>query len=427
MSGAQPTGVRRPSILIVGDDFGFPYGAGASSRVFNYAKGLLMAGADVKVLLAGVGDSADPGHNTMTRGEYRGVPFEYTNGRTTRSTSFVRRRVMHLLRWPRFALAVRRWSRRTGGLDAMLVYSRQLRWVAAAWLLCRRLGATVLHEDCELPYAWDAPTPSMLARRWLYERVAFKAFDGCLAISTRLEAYCRDHLRPNARTLMVPTLVDVAEITASIGDDTASEDRVVYCGNMEAEIRAAVEAFAVVARDFPGLRLLVVGGPRQAPAALLDRLPELSIVDRVEFVGMVKRETLFELLGRARVLILPRAAAAFSQAGLPTKVAEYLAGGRPVVVTAVGDLPLYLTDGVDAYLASSNDAQVFGQRLRDALSRPDEATEVGRRGRETATARFDPAVHGARIIAFVADLRQADARSGVRGEPARRTVGREKR
>ena len=65
------------------------------------------------------------------------------------------------------------------------------------------------------------------------------------------------------------------------------------------------------------------------------------------------REELFERLRTARVLALPRPAGSFSQAGLPTKVAEYLASGRPVVVTAVGDLPLYLRDGVDAYLVGS--------------------------------------------------------------------------
>jgi len=93
----------------------------------------------------------------------------------------------------------------------MLVYSRSMPWIAIAWLLCRVCGATLLHEDCELPFVWDAETPAIRVKRWLYQHVAFRAFDGCLVISTYLEAYCRRYLRPGAGTLLVPILVDVAE------------------------------------------------------------------------------------------------------------------------------------------------------------------------------------------------------------------------
>ena len=49
MRPARPAAPRRPNVLIVGD-FSFPYGTGASSRVFNYARGLQAAGARVKVI-----------------------------------------------------------------------------------------------------------------------------------------------------------------------------------------------------------------------------------------------------------------------------------------------------------------------------------------------------------------------------------------
>ena len=85
-------------------------------------------------------------------------------------------------------------------------------------------------------------------------------------------------------------------------------------------------------------------------------------------------------------------------------MAEYLASGTPVVVTAVGDLPLYLRDGIDAYMVAPGDTEAFAARLRDALSDP-RAAQVGLQGRATAAEKFDPAVHGARIIEFIAALR----------------------
>jgi len=407
MEDGRPEAPRSPNVLIV-TDVGFPHGTGASSRIFNYARGMQAAGARVRVLSVESPSSASS-LNTVVRGEYRGVPFEYTSGRTTRAPSFLERRALNLAKGPRFALAALRWAASAGGLDAVLVYSRSPGWIALAWVGCRLHGAALLHEDCELPFVWRHETVSTALQRWLYERIVFKAFDGCLVISKYLDAYCRRHLRPGDRTLLVPILVDVDDVATEEEVAAAPRDRVAYCGYMDhREMRSVVDAFAAVAPEFPELRLQLIGGwlqPARKPA-LLARLRELGLSDRVDLTGKVSREELFALLRDARVHLLPRATASFSDAGLPTKVAEYLASGRPVVVTAVGDLPRYLTDGSDVYFAQSDDADAFAARLRDALEHPGEAAEVGRRGRETAKLRFDPATHGGRIVAFIDGLRR---------------------
>jgi glycosyltransferase involved in cell wall biosynthesis len=426
MAPGRPAAPRRPNVLIVGD-FSFPYGTGASSRVFNYARGLQAAGARVKVICVEPGGRGRDTLNVAARGAYRGVPFEYTYGRTTRPSSAGWRRVLRLAGWPRFVLEVRRCAAAADGLDAMLVYSRSLPWIALAWLSCRLLGATLLHEDCELPFVWKAETPRLRVRRWLFQRVAFKAFDGCLVISTYLDAYCRRYLRPGAGTLLVPILVDVADVSpGDLGsgergtDETgggetggapappADGGNVLFAGSLDhPEVDDLLVAFAVVAAAFPEVRLEVLGAAKRAASLshLRARVDQLGLSGRVEFPGALPREALFERLSAARLLVLPRPAGAFSQAGLPTKVAEYLASGVPTVVTAVGDLPLYLRDGIDAYLVAPGDPAAFGARLCQALADP-QAPAVGRRGRRVAAERFDPARHGGRILAFISALRE---------------------
>ena len=433
MAPARPAASRRPNVLIVGD-FSFPYGTGASSRVFNYARGMQAAGARVKVICVEPSGRVDT-LNAAARGTYRGVPFEYTYGRTTRPSSAGRRRVLRLAKWPRFVVEVRRCAAAVDGLDAVLVYSRSLPCIALAWLSCRRLGATLLHEDCELPFVWKEETLRLRARRWLFQRVAFKAFDGCLVISTYLDAYCRRYLPPGAGTLLVPILVDVADVSAGdLGRGERSRDgtgaarppaaavvasppappssaaggNVVFAGSLDhPEVDDLLDAYAVVAAAFPEVRLEVLGAAKRAAslAHLRARVDELGLSGRVEFPGALPREQLFERLSAARMLVLPRPAGAFSQAGLPTKVAEYLASGVPTVVTAVGDLPLYLRDGTDAYLVAPGDPAAFGARLCQALADP-EAPAVGRRGRRVAAEKFDPARHGERILAFIDALRE---------------------
>lgn len=403
------------NILIMGNLFGFPHFSvsGSTTRVRAYARGLHANGARVKVLCVEPTEDPRAPVNVDVTGTVNGVDFEYTYGATARPDLRLRRGVLKLIKWWRFLEAVCRFAAKSGGVDAMIVYSRRMRWIAVARVGCWVTGAVLLHEDVERPFVWHADTARVRRLRWAYENIAFKAFDGCLAISTHLCDYCEARVRRSARVLVVPILVDVDEFSS--GDaEVAVDDRIAYCGSLShPQSVSVIEVFAAVAEEFPELCLQLIGGSRrdEAEQDLRELARRLGVAERVEFAGKVPRHELVRLLRTARVLVLPRpkgaAAQAAAAAALPTKMGEYLAAGRPVIASAAGDIALYLTDGVDAFLAPAGDDDAFAARLRHALRHPDEADAVGMRGRETARRSFDPVVHGARILAFAEELRQA--------------------
>jgi glycosyltransferase involved in cell wall biosynthesis len=428
MPAERPEKSERPGVLIAGD-FGFPYGTGASSRVFNYARGLQAAGARVKVLCVEPSEHAETPLNTDARGTYRGVPFEYTYGRTARPPARVQRRLLKVAKWWRFLRSVRAFDAAGDGVDAVIIYSRSTAWILAARLACEVTGALLIHEDCELPFVWKRETASLRARRWLYEYLVFKTFDGCLVISSYLRDYCHRHLRRGARTLLVPILVDVSDFAAA-DEGEGVEERIVFCGSLShPEVRTVIESFADLAPDYPGLELLLVGGsvhPEVVPD-VWDLTRRLGVAERVRSTGKVKRDELPAILRSARVLVLPRPAGAFSDAGLPTKVGEYLATGRPVVMTRNGDIARYLEDGIDAFLVAPDDSQAFTDAVRYVLEHEREASEVGAHGCATAAARFDPSRHGERIVEFIAELTASQRRlsGGFFGRPRPASVARD--
>ena len=402
------------NILIL-SDFAFPYGTGAASRVYGYARGLLGAGARVKVLCVEPSWNTSSTLNTAPSVVYRGIEFDYTGGYWSKPRSRLGRGIVRLLKWPRFALAVNSWAVEVGGVDAMIVYSRKLPWIAAARLLCSTTGAVLLHEDCELKFRFSADTMRTRLKRFAYERLSFAAYDGCLAISIYLEEYCSRHLRHGIEALLVPILVNVADFGPN-GVEVEVGNRVTFCGGLDQpEALNVLKTFAQAVDgphdDMSDLRLQLVGTAVRKES--LERLRSvaggLGITERVDFVGQVAREELVELLNSSRVLVLPRPAGAFSKAGLATKLGEYLASGRPTVVTANGDVGLYLHDGVDAYLTPPDDLDAFARRLRYVLEHPQEADEVGLRGRQAAQTHFDPVVHGRRIIDYVRELQAVKA------------------
>ena len=354
--------------------------------------------------------------NVAAAGTYDGVDFAYTYGRTSRPHGRRRRLWLKVTKWGRFLWAVEASAARGGGLDAMIVYSRSLTWMALCKLACRRHGALFIHEDCELPFGRRPETARSWLRRWLYEHVAFRWFDGCLVISAWLEDYCRRRLRAGGGVLPVPILVDVAAFEAAAGAPPVG-DAIVYCGYAtNPEVFTLVEALAAIADDDRGLRLKVVGGTLRP--ALLPRLEahaeRLGVGDRMELVGDVRRDQLPPILAAARVLALPRPDTPVSRAGLPTKLGEYLATGRPVIVNAVGDIPHYLDDRVDAYLVEPGTIATFVEVLRHVITHEAEAGEIGRAGREAARAQFDPKFHGRRIVEFIGQLRAVPPRRAGR-------------
>jgi glycosyltransferase involved in cell wall biosynthesis len=398
--------------LLIAGEFGFPNGTGATARIHAYAKGLRAAGCDVEVvpLRWSERDSA-AAMNRQAHGWHQGTRFTYVSGSPDRAATFVRRRA----RDARSAVLFGRLIRGTIGQPPanVLLFSQSALWIVLTTALCRLAGTACVLEKSEYPFIYARD--SLLMRMWahMFTRTIYRIVDGAVVISTCLEDYFRTHLRRGARVIRVPILVDLDEFAPAPTDDSQDGDTLCYVGNLDhqGEVDGLLDAFGRVSAQFPRWSLRIVGGSSdpQALARLKARAAYLGLVDRVEFVGSVDRSALPALFREAGAFVLPRASGLFSTAGFPTKLGEYLASARPVVVTATGDIPLFLSDGVDAYLVAPDDTQAFAARLTDMLADPLMAREIGARGRETARREFDLVAQCRRLAAFMADFDAPDA------------------
>lgn len=385
-------------VWIIGDNFGFPNGSGATARVHGFARALQSAGAEVRIVCLTPTELANRRSlNTDAAGVHDGIPFEYACGTAALPSGVLERRFL------RVRSALRTWrSARRARPDVVIATAQTLSGLLLPWLVARAVGAACVLDACELPSGFVDDGPRREAHRRIYARLA-RRLDGILVVSSFLERYFARHTR--APLLRVPILVELSRFP----EIPSQGHQIVYAGNLAhpEEITSLLHAFAAVARDDAGALLEVIGDDPSSNA--LVRYPalaaQLGIGDRVEFCGAVDRETVAQRVGSAGVLALPRPATPWAEAGLSTKLAEYLATARPVVVTAVGDIPLYLEDRVSAYLVSPGDAAAFIAALREARADPTRAAAVGKRGRDAAARHFEIAVHGPRLVAFLESLR----------------------
>lgn len=240
-------------------------------------------------------------------------------------------------------------------------------------ILAKLRGKKVVREINEWPLSviWGESR----LKQWIEIHLLPKLFDGFICISDVLAEFCKEHGRSGAPIFKLPMTVDCDAIDRVVRDGTPSVgDYVCYAGGLS-EAKDGVETLKRACEGF-----------------------ELRILN-----GLPHDEAL-RIMAGARCLALARPDSLQARAGFPTKLGEYLALGRPVVVTKVGEIPRYLEDGVSAYLVDPGDVEGFRKKIREVFANPERAERIGKAGRGVAVRSFDCKAHSRALSEWIKSI-----------------------
>jgi glycosyltransferase involved in cell wall biosynthesis len=176
----------------------------------------------------------------------------------------------------------------------------------------------------------------------------------------------------------------------------------VYHGNMHAanqrEIFSLYTAFLILARRGRRVRLIRTG--KDFTEGL-----DLSYADlktgRVVELGFLDHARLLEILKLADFFIQPGASNAFNDYRFPSKLPEFLALGRPVILPA-SNIGLRMRDGVDALLLHRGDGVEIADQVGRILDDPNLRAQLGANARRFALAELDWGRNCASLLEFYA-------------------------
>ncbi|RGS58661.1 glycosyltransferase [Bacteroides xylanisolvens] len=173
-----------------------------------------------------------------------------------------------------------------------------------------------------------------------------------------------------------------------------SEKYIAYCGtasNNKDGVDELIKSFAIVNKTHPEVRLYIIGKTpdKDDASGNLKLIENLGVKDSVVFTGIVSAAEIPQILKNATALALDRPDSLQAQCGFPTKLGEYLLTENPVIVTKVGDIPLFLKDGETALLVEERNPKEFSSKIIWALEHPEEATEIGKAGAQVAMREFN--------------------------------------
>lgn len=143
-----------------------------------------------------------------------------------------------------------------------------------------------------------------------------------------------------------------------------------------------VRIFAVLARERPDLRLLLIGEGDLKPA-LQDRARELGMDGRVIFTGAVSHAQMPQFIAAMDVGVVPHSNAYRS----PIKLFEYMGQGRAVVAPATEPISMVLQDGKNGLLFETGSMEGMQKALQRLVDDPALRARLGHQARVDVLAR----------------------------------------
>lgn len=233
---------------------------------------------------------------------------------------------------------------------------------------------------------------------------ACSSITGMVVISEGLKNYFISRGCKKDKTFVVNMIVDTTRFGGL--QKQSSESYIAYCGtasNTKDGVDQLIKAYGVAVKRHPDYKLYIIGSTlsKQQSFDNLELVKELGIEDKVVFTGIVSSEKIPQLLKNASILALDRPNNLQAQYGFPTKLGEYLLTNNPVVITKVGDIPLFLKDMESALIAQPENPEDFADKLCWAIEHPVEAAVIGCNGRAVAEKQFNYLTETRKIISLI--------------------------
>jgi glycosyltransferase involved in cell wall biosynthesis len=267
---------------------------------------------------------------------------------------------------------------------------------------------SALSDQMVEKHAALAPVQGWMRR---VEQAAVRASVGVLAVCPALVDKARRHAENK--------LVACVEDSSLLGPEPHVVERLradfgpayplfLYVGNLERYqgVDLLLESFAEALGMIPAARLAVIGGMKADLEKYRQRLDELGLKDKVQFLGPRPLAQLGGYLAQADVLVSPR----LKGNNTPMKIYSYLDSGVPILATRLPTHTQVLDDSI-ACLAAPDPAE-FGEAMADLAMDPSRRARLAYNARERVQRDFTPEATRRKLRDFYGSVSSLVAATG---------------
>lgn len=157
--------------------------------------------------------------------------------------------------------------------------------------------------------------------------------------------------------------------------------------------------------EYPSIQFVIRGVGELAPK-LKNMVHVLGLKNVVVTDNFLSKDELTVLLGSADVFVLPMAKMNFVDSGLPTKVFEYQAYGKPIICVSDGEAARYIQATNSGLIVKHDDVTGFVYSVLKLYSDVALRCELGQKGRQYVAENLTSKCVGERIYALFKSILQ---------------------
>jgi glycosyltransferase involved in cell wall biosynthesis len=291
-------------------------------------------------------------------------------------------------------------------IDGIIVYATNIFIIHQVLSIGKKLSIKIFHERTELPNIIGiSHTLFGRIKYYYYINKLVPEFNGIFVISDKLFNFFLPHNR-NIKKILTVVNTDFFTVRC---DPVFDFPYIAYCGTMKGEkdgVPILIQSFAKLVNHFPNIKLLLIGNnsDKFSMRETNGTIENLNLKEKVMFTGFVTREEMPGLLGNAVLLVVSKPDNEQNSANFPIKIGEYLSTGVPIVVTKVGEIANFITDGENGFVAMPNSIESFYSKMLEALSDYDKAKEIGLNGRILAKKVFDYKIQSKLVTDYIIEI-----------------------
>lgn len=352
-------------------------------------------------------ENQDPSKEAV--GELAGIPYRYVLGHTGRSDGFSS--------IPGKIKAVRLMCESLRQVKPDLVVINTLSFYDTYPLtrVAREIGARTIqcYEDERLECMADE-TISFARRIFclngrLADHFCSRMADAMIVISTYLRNKYADYKVAPERLHLIPTIVD-CDFWKLPPEPESSTTTFFYSGQFgeQDDMLSLIPALQRLQQEGHPFQLKLAGlKAHESPQVreFWEKASTSGIQKNLTFLGLLTQQQLKEEIAQANILLNLRNNSRYGSSGLSTKLSEYLATGRCVITTNIGDNTLYLKDGVSAVIVPNKPpVDLLTDTLRNLMSNSKLRKTLGSEGRKVAEQNFSIPVNSQKIARILQQI-----------------------
>lgn len=387
----------------------FPNGMAATNRIKCYAKAILEKGVPCEVLICTRTEVYGKApKNMIGEGVFENISYKYIGGTPLRGSNIVLRQIndrMDKMRTMQYLFKHLKEGDLVLGFLSASPY-----FINTIIKIVHRKKAKYIRELCELPYGTSQETARNVKLRKFTLSKQFPLCDGFIAISDALVILAEKYKRTNAKVQKVPILVDFEKYCITDKSNEVDVPYIFHSGTLYEQkdgILGMIEAFGIALRQIPfPIRFIFTGKIENSPhkEAIHGLIEKYQLKDKILFTGYLSESELKDYLSKASLVIINKYDTQQNKYCFSTKLAEYLAASKPVIITKVGEAMNWLTDNKDAYIVETQQIDSLAEKIVEAFTNVQKRYSIAENGFKTCKSSFDYRNYSKQLIDFFTQI-----------------------